>query len=148
MSARRERRAQEVKARMVNAGIELLANRELDAFSIEEICELADVAKKTFYNYFSNKEALFADLIQQLILKPIPIFLIELKSGTPALPTEFTMSWTKTSRCAEIMAKQKGATFALASKKFPKTASVFWVSMVFLKSIFSVGRSKGRRRVN
>jgi AcrR family transcriptional regulator len=69
MSARRERRAQEVKARMVNAGIELLANRELDAFSIEEICELADVAKKTFYNYFSNKEALFADLIQQLIFE-------------------------------------------------------------------------------
>ena len=64
MSTRRERRAQEVKSRMINAGVALLAERELADFSVEDICELADVAKKTFYNYFDNKEALFSDLIQ------------------------------------------------------------------------------------
>lgn len=69
MSARRERRAQEVKSRMINAGITLLAEHELDAFSVDDICEQADVAKKTFYNYFANKEALFADLIQNQLFE-------------------------------------------------------------------------------
>ena len=69
MSTRRERRAQEVKSRMVDAGVALLAERELTDFSVDDICEKADVAKKTFYNYFANKEALFADLIQRLIFE-------------------------------------------------------------------------------
>lgn len=69
MSTRRERRAMEVRSRMLDAGMALLAERELADFSVEDICEQADVAKKTFYNYFANKEALFADLIQGILFE-------------------------------------------------------------------------------
>lgn len=69
MSTRRERRAMEVRSRMLDAGMALLAERELADFSVEDICDKADVAKKTFYNYFDNKEALFADLIQSQLFE-------------------------------------------------------------------------------
>ncbi|MBK8288807.1 MAG: TetR/AcrR family transcriptional regulator [Cellvibrionales bacterium] len=51
-------------SRIINAGIDLLAEKTLGEFTEEDICRRADVATKTFYRYFPSKEALFADLIR------------------------------------------------------------------------------------
>jgi len=64
----REKRKQEVRSRINDAAIELFARHGCDAVTVEEICELADVARKTFYNYYQNKNELLNDLSDSLLL--------------------------------------------------------------------------------
>ena len=54
---RRERKAAEMRERIFEAAIKLIAQRGLDNVTIEQITEAADVGKGTFFNYFANKEA-------------------------------------------------------------------------------------------
>ena len=64
MSTTNPLQANDASSRIINAGIDLLAEKALDEFSEADICLRADVATKTFYRYFPSKEALFADLIR------------------------------------------------------------------------------------
>ena len=54
---RRERRRVETQERIFAAAIQLLSERDFDTVTVEMITEAADVGKGTFFNYFSNKEA-------------------------------------------------------------------------------------------
>ena len=56
--SRREKRKQEIRGRIEDAAYALFKARGVDETSIEQICEAADVARRTFYGYFSNKHAL------------------------------------------------------------------------------------------
>ncbi|ROR99061.1 TetR family transcriptional regulator [Sinobacterium caligoides] len=62
--SRRERRKLEVQAKITDAAATLFASRGCEEVTVEEICEHADVARKTFYNYFPSKQ----QLIQHLCL--------------------------------------------------------------------------------
>jgi AcrR family transcriptional regulator len=53
---RRERRKLEVRARIVEAAIELFDARGYEATRVAEICDRADVAHKTFFNHFATKQ--------------------------------------------------------------------------------------------
>src|SRR5690625_7513886 len=64
---RRERRKQEVRGRITEAAIELFAEKGCEQTTVEEICALADVARKTFYNYFPSKQCLVRDLSDALL---------------------------------------------------------------------------------
>jgi len=46
----------------MNAAQQLLATRPAEAVNVDEIAELADVAKGTFYNYFADKDALVREV--------------------------------------------------------------------------------------
>lgn len=46
----------------MNAAQELLSTRSAEAVNVDEIAELADVAKGTFYNYFDDKDALIREV--------------------------------------------------------------------------------------
>ena len=59
----------DTQSRLLNAAIELLAERELAEFTEADICARADVAMKTFARYFSSKEALFSDFIRDQIFE-------------------------------------------------------------------------------
>ena len=61
-AGRRERRKLATREALLDATRELLTERSLDALSVDEIVERADVARGTFYNYFSDKEALEREL--------------------------------------------------------------------------------------
>src|SRR5260370_33511560 len=63
--SRRERKKEETKERIVQAAFALFRKRGVAATTVEEICERADVAKGTFFNYFPRKEAVFGDLSEQ-----------------------------------------------------------------------------------
>ncbi len=56
--SRRERRKLEVRERILDAARDLFATHGIDATTIVEICEQADVAEKTFFNHFSSKKQL------------------------------------------------------------------------------------------
>lgn len=59
---RRERRTRETRRRILEAAVELFAARGVDAVTVEEVADRADVARGTVFNYFASKEALCQQL--------------------------------------------------------------------------------------
>src|SRR5688572_16674470 len=70
-SARRERRKLEVRRRMLEAAEVLFEQRGVQATTVAEICERADVAHKTFFNHFPAKQ----DLVRAIADESIEILL-------------------------------------------------------------------------
>ena len=70
--SRRERRKLEIRDRILEAGVALFDERGLEATRVAEICERADVANKTFFNYFPTKQALLEEIahrgLEQLLV--------------------------------------------------------------------------------
>ena len=65
---RREKRKQEIRARIEDAAYALFKTQGIEETSIEQICVEADVARRTFYGHFPNKHALLGGLAQGLHL--------------------------------------------------------------------------------
>ena len=59
---RREKRKQEIRARIEDAAYKLFKRQGMEETSIEQICVEADVARRTFYGHFPNKHALLGGL--------------------------------------------------------------------------------------
>ena len=68
---RRERRKLEVRRRMLEAAQALFEERGVQAATVAEICERADVAHKTFFNHFPAKQ----DLVRAIADESIEILL-------------------------------------------------------------------------
>jgi AcrR family transcriptional regulator len=58
LRTRAARRRQETRARLVGAARQLMARKGVDATSIQEITDTADVGFGSFYNHFASKEAI------------------------------------------------------------------------------------------
>src|ERR1700686_5144590 len=63
--SRRERKKEETKERIFRAAFTLFKQGGVEDTTIDEICAKADVAKGTFFNYFPQKQAIFAYLAEQ-----------------------------------------------------------------------------------
>lgn len=59
---RRERRKLEVQNKICTSAVALFEAQGIEPTTVEEICELADVARKTFYNYYPSKQELIRAL--------------------------------------------------------------------------------------
>ena len=64
---RREKRKQEIRERIEQAAYRLFRQRSIDSVSIEQICDQADVARRTFYGHYPNKQALLKALSQSRV---------------------------------------------------------------------------------
>lgn len=56
--SRRERKKRDTRRRILDAALELMADKPYDQVRIEDICTAADVANATFFLHFPNKSAL------------------------------------------------------------------------------------------
>ena len=65
MSGRRERTKAANRAAILAAALEVFAELGYGATSVRDIVRRTDLASGTFYNYFPDKEAIFAALIAQ-----------------------------------------------------------------------------------
>lgn len=65
--SRRERRKREVHQRILDAAVELFDTRGVADTRIDDICEHADLAQKTFFNHFPTKQHLFREIVQEFI---------------------------------------------------------------------------------
>jgi AcrR family transcriptional regulator len=82
--SRRERKKLETREALLEAAAALFHARGYDETTIEEITDKADVAKGTFFNYFSSKEELLSELalwsLEQLRAA------LDIGTGAPASP--------------------------------------------------------------
>jgi len=60
-----QQRAEETRARIMQAGAECFAQNGYDATGVAEICQRASVTKGGFYHHFPSKQALFLALFEQ-----------------------------------------------------------------------------------
>lgn len=65
MTGRRERRKELVRRALLDAAVELFAERGIGATRVEDITERADLGKGAFYNYFASKDSLVAELLHE-----------------------------------------------------------------------------------
>lgn len=75
---KREVRKKQTRVRILEASIELFENQGYEATTVQQIATRAEVAKGTFFNYFSSKEDLILELHRSLIRKEI-----ESQNGQP-----------------------------------------------------------------
>jgi AcrR family transcriptional regulator len=82
--SRRERKKLETRQGLLEAALALFREKGYEATTVEEITEQADVAKGTFFNYFSSKEVLLDELavwrVEQLRVA------LDVTEGAPASP--------------------------------------------------------------
>jgi len=58
LNSHQERRKREINERINRAGIELFQEQGYEVTTIEQICERADVARRTFYKHYLSKQHL------------------------------------------------------------------------------------------
>lgn len=62
---RHQRRKLEVREKILTAAYDLFLRKGLAATTIEEICERADVANRTFFNHFATRQDMVRALAEQ-----------------------------------------------------------------------------------
>jgi AcrR family transcriptional regulator len=84
-----DRRKQEVRERILGAAFDLFLDQGVPGTTIEDICERADVANRTFFNHFATRHDMMRALAEERLLnlrdvvfdranEPIPARLIGL----------------------------------------------------------------------
>jgi len=63
---RTERRQQRTRARLIAGVRKLTAEKGVDALTIRDIADEADIAMGSFYSYFESKEALLGDALREI----------------------------------------------------------------------------------
>jgi AcrR family transcriptional regulator len=66
-TSRRERRVREVHDRIVEAAKERFAAQGVESVRVDEICEAADIAQKTFFNHFPTKQHLVREIAEGFV---------------------------------------------------------------------------------
>lgn len=61
-----DRRVKKSRAAIYQAFISLLNQKSYESITVQEIIDLADVGRSTFYSHFETKEALLEELCQEL----------------------------------------------------------------------------------
>ncbi len=67
--SRREKRQLELRRRILDATVQLVQAQDINSIAVEHICTEADVARKTFYNYFANKQEVVFALCDELLFQ-------------------------------------------------------------------------------
>ncbi len=65
---RLERRKLEVREKILAAAFELFLDKGVSATTIEEICDRADVANRTFFNHFATRQDMIRALAQRRLV--------------------------------------------------------------------------------
>lgn len=63
---RRERRRRELRERVVEATLEMVAEQGFEATTVEQIAAAADIAPATFFNHFQSKNGLLAEITRDV----------------------------------------------------------------------------------
>lgn len=93
----RERKKQQTRAALIDAGVRMFRRRGFDAVTIEEICGAADVSPRTFFRYFEAKE--------QIVLHDVDVYK-EAFAATLRSPRAGESAWATARRAALAVARE------------------------------------------
>lgn len=79
-----DRRKRETTDRILQAAFDLFLVQGVAATTIEEICDRADVANRTFFNHFATRQAMVAALAQRRLTDVHDLEVIRLDEQVPA----------------------------------------------------------------
>jgi AcrR family transcriptional regulator len=82
--SRRERKKLETRQALLESALVLFHEKGFDGTTVEDITERADVAKGTFFNYFSSKEVLLRESVAWQFEKLCEA--LEVEQGAPRSP--------------------------------------------------------------
>ncbi len=91
---RMSRQRQKTRASLLNAALSVMARKGVDATTINDITETADVGFGSFYNHFGSKEELIGVVTHELldrIAKYIDSFIVDIKNPWEAIATAFRL---------------------------------------------------------
>jgi AcrR family transcriptional regulator len=66
-TSRRERRVREMHDRILAAAMELFETRGVETVKVDDICDSADIAQKTFFNHFPTKQHLVREIAEDFL---------------------------------------------------------------------------------
>jgi AcrR family transcriptional regulator len=64
---RLQKRAQTTRTKLKKAALDIFSEKSIDAATVEEITEKADVVKGTLYQHFANKEKIAVTLVEEAV---------------------------------------------------------------------------------
>ena len=96
-SSRRERNKQAVRIRINRATVRLIQARGIDSVTVENICQKADIARMTFYNYYASRHELLTEICRAELLDPVSVYIEKaLEGGAPLCDQiEQLLQWAK-----------------------------------------------------
>ena len=71
--SRVDRRKREVRERILGAAFDLFLEHGVESTTIEDICERADVANRTFFNYFPARRDMLRALAEGRLSEPLEV---------------------------------------------------------------------------
>ena len=74
---RRERKKLAVRDSIREETLGLIHRHGVEGTTIDAICDCADIARKTFYNYYASKHELVMDICQNLLLERMSLTIDE-----------------------------------------------------------------------
>ena len=78
--SRMDRKKIELRNRIIDTTVSLIKTRGYDGTTMEQIAAETDIAKRTLYNYYPEKEAIISDYIQRTFAAKNPIRLPHLQT--------------------------------------------------------------------
>ena len=91
---RRERKKQLLRGRIWQETIRLIKREGVERTTIDAICERVDIAKKTFYNYYSSKHDLLIDICQSELLNRTDELIDQALAGSDQLAEQLGTVFT------------------------------------------------------
>lgn len=98
--SRRERRKREVRERIMEAAMARFIAQGFASTTVDQIAEDADVAQKTFFNYFPTKQGLFRQLAEERI-DELQEILEEEREGEGSTPEKLAHCFLRLSELLE-----------------------------------------------
>ena len=121
---RRERKKQAVRNRIHEETLKLIGQVGIDNVTIDLVCEKADIARKTFYNYYSSRQELLIEICQSRLLYNTEVVINSVMEAT------------------DTLAEQLAQVFAWFKKNFAEGDQLHRDLIVYMISNFSSNRSQ------
>lgn len=91
---RRERKKQAIRDKICEETIGLVTRHGIEGTTIDAICDCTDIAKKTFYNYYSSKHDLLIDICQINLLNRTQLMVNDAMADSDELSSRLDFIFT------------------------------------------------------
>ncbi|MBU6438364.1 MAG: TetR/AcrR family transcriptional regulator [Betaproteobacteria bacterium] len=128
---RRERRKDARPSEILDAALDVFAEKGFAAAKLDDIAARAGISKGTLYLYFTSKEELLKGVVHENIVNMIEegrVFIREYPGDTPSLLRDFVIEWwrrkgmTKVSAIPKLIMSEAG--------NFPEIAKFYYEEVI------------------